>query len=130
MSYVLYFHRTSVILGLLTLGAAPSHCTNNLCPVPRWPLLAPFTCLAAAPQRKFWFPFIFATCANIGSPEELVAAMAVPPESTAHALWLLNTHQSCRRHEYIKFIEQHRVEEIGLEASLDGKDGSGTADDE
>ena len=86
VSYALYFCYTSVVLGLLTLGAAPCHCANNLCPAPRRPLLAPFACLAAAPQREFWFLFVFATCANVGSPEELVAAMAVLPESTTHAL--------------------------------------------
>ncbi|KAA6411806.1 MAG: hypothetical protein FRX48_03956 [Lasallia pustulata] len=64
------------------------------------------------------------------TPEELVAAMAVLPESTAHALRLLNAHQSCRRHEYIEFIERHRIEEMGLEASSDGEDGSGTAGEE
>ena len=67
------------------------------------------------------------TCANIGSPKELVAAMAVLPEGTAYALRLLNAHQSCRRHEYIKFNEQYRVEEMGSEASSDGEDGSETA---
>ncbi|SLM34731.1 hypothetical protein LPUS_03662 [Lasallia pustulata] len=46
-------------------------------------------------------------------PEELVAAMA-----------------SCRRHENIKFNERRHIEEMGLEALLDGKDGSGTAGEE
>ena len=53
--------------------------------------------------------------------------MAVLPEGTAHALRLLNVHQSPRRHEYIKLCERHRVEEMGLKASSDGKDGSETA---
>ncbi|KAA6409263.1 MAG: hypothetical protein FRX48_06816 [Lasallia pustulata] len=63
-------------------------------------------------------------------PEELVTAMAVLPESTAHALWVLNAHQSCRRHKYIEFSERRRIEEMGSEALLDGKDGSGTAGEE
>ena len=53
--------------------------------------------------------------------------MAVVPEGTAHAFRLLNAHQSCRRHEYIKFNKRRRIEEIGLEASSNGKDGSETA---
>ena len=117
-------------LGLLTLGAVPGHCTNGLRPALLWPLLAPFACPAAAPQREFQFPFIFATCANVGSPKELVAAMAILLESTAHALRLLNAHQSHHRHEYIKFNEQRCIEEMGLEALLDGKDGLGTAGEE
>ena len=56
--------------------------------------------------------------------------MAVLPESTAHALRLLNAHQSCHRHEYIKFSEWRRVEEMGSEASLDGEDGLETAGEE
>ena len=112
------------------LGAAPGHCVINLCPTPCRPLLALFVCLTAAPRRKFWFPFVFATYANVGSPGELVAAMAILPESTAHVLQLLNAHQSCRRHEYIKFIERRRAEEMGSEALSDGKDGSGTAGEE
>ena len=56
--------------------------------------------------------------------------MAVLPEGTAHALRLLNAHQSCRRHENIKFNERHRVEEIGPEASSNGEDGLGTAGEE
>ena len=127
MSYASYFCYNSIVLGSLTTGAASGHCANNLRPAPRQPLLAPFTCLAAAPQRKFWFSFVFATCANVGSPKELVAAMAVLLESTAHALRVLNAHQSCRRHKYIKFSERRRVEEMGSEASLDGKDGLETA---
>ena len=67
------------------------------------------------------------TYANIGSPKELVAAMAVLLESTAHALRVLNAHQSCCRHENIEFNEQRRVEEMGSEASSDGKDGSEAA---
>ena len=67
------------------------------------------------------------TCANIGSPEELVAAMAVLPESTVHALRLFNTHQSHCCHKYIKFSEWRRVEEMGSEALSDGKDGLETA---
>ena len=70
------------------------------------------------------------TCANVGSPEELVAAMAVLLEGTAHALRLLNAHQSCCRHEYIEFIERRRVEEIGSEALSDGEDGSETVGEE
>ena len=56
--------------------------------------------------------------------------MAVLPDSTAHTFRLLNAHQSCRCHEYIKFIEWRRVEEMGSEASSDGEDGSGTAGEE
>ena len=56
--------------------------------------------------------------------------MAVLPESTAHALRVLNVHQSCRRHKYIEFSERHRVEEMGSEASLDGEDGSGMVGEE
>ena len=56
--------------------------------------------------------------------------MAVLPESTAHALQLLNAYQSCRRHEYIKFIERHRIEEMGSEALSDGEDGSEMAGEE
>ena len=56
--------------------------------------------------------------------------MAVLPESTAHALRLLNAHQSCRRHEYIEFSEWRRIEEMQSEALLDGKDGLGTAGEE
>ena len=56
--------------------------------------------------------------------------MAVLPEGTAHALWLLNAHQSCRCHENIKFNERRRIEEMGLEALSDGKDGSGTVGEE
>ncbi|KAA6418031.1 MAG: hypothetical protein FRX49_12031 [Trebouxia sp. A1-2] len=63
-------------------------------------------------------------------PEELVAAMAVLPESTAHALRILNAHQSRRRHENIEFNERRRIEEMGSEASSDGEDGSGTAGEE
>ncbi|KAA6406672.1 MAG: hypothetical protein FRX48_09604 [Lasallia pustulata] len=66
----------------------------------------------------------------LGGPEELIVAMAVLPESTAHALRVFNAHQSCRRHKYIKFSERRRVEEMGSEASLEGKDGLGTADEE
>ena len=66
-------------------------------------------------------------CANFGSPKELVTAMAVPLESTAHALRLLNVHQSCCRHEYIQFSERRRIEEMGSEALLDGEDGLETA---
>ena len=128
--YASYFCRTSVVLGSLMIGAAPRHCANDLSPAPCRPLLAPFTCLAAAPQRKFWFSFVFTTCANIGSPEELVAAMAVLPESTAHALRILNAHQSRRRHENIEFNERRRIEEMGSEALSDGKDGSETAGEE
>ncbi|KAA6409456.1 MAG: hypothetical protein FRX48_07010 [Lasallia pustulata] len=61
---------------------------------------------------------------------ELVTAMAILPESTAHTLQLLNAHQSCCRHKYIEFSEQRRVEEMGSEASSDGKDGSGMAGEE
>ncbi|SLM36395.1 reverse partial [Lasallia pustulata] len=64
------------------------------------------------------------------TPEELVATMAVLPESTAHALRILNAHQSCRRHENIEFNERRRIEEMGSEASSDGEDGSGTAGEE
>ncbi|KAA6408564.1 MAG: atp-dependent dna helicase pif1 [Lasallia pustulata] len=64
------------------------------------------------------------------TPEELVAAMAVLPESTAHALRILNAHQSCRRHENIEFNEWRRIEEMGSEASSDGEDGLGTAGEE
>ena len=53
--------------------------------------------------------------------------MAILPEGTAHALRLLNAHQSHRRHEYIEFNERRRVEEMGSEALSDGKDGSETA---
>ena len=67
--------------------------------------------------------------ANFDSPEELIAAMAVLPESTAHALRLLNAHQSYCHHKYIELCERRRVEEIGSEASSDGKDGSETAGD-
>ena len=63
------------------------------------------------------------TCTNFCSPEELVATMAVLPESTAHALWLLNAYQSCHRHEYIKLSERRRVEEMELEALSDDEDG-------
>ena len=56
--------------------------------------------------------------------------MAVLLEGTAHPLRLLNAHQSCRRHEYIKFIERRRIEEMGSEASSDGKDGLETAGEE
>ena len=98
------------------------------------PLASHYRHPSPAPQPllnvSFWFLFVFATCANVGSPEELVAAMAVLPESTSHALRLLNMHQSCRRHEYIKFNERCRIEEMGLEALSDGKDGSGTAGEE
>ena len=55
--------------------------------------------------------------------------MAILPEGTAHALRLLNAHQS-QRHKYIKFSERRRVEEMGLEALSDGKDGLGTAGEE
>ena len=64
------------------------------------------------------------TSVNFGSPKELVAAMAVLPESAAHALRLLHAHQSCRLHEYIKLCERRHVEEMGAEASSDGEDGS------
>ena len=57
VSYMLYFCCTSVVLVLLTLGAALSHCTNHLCPVPCWPLPVPFACLAAALQCKFLISF-------------------------------------------------------------------------
>ncbi|KAA6412680.1 MAG: hypothetical protein FRX48_03672 [Lasallia pustulata] len=43
----------------------------------------------------------------------LIAAMAVLLESTAHALRILNTHQSCHRHENIEFNERRRIEEMG-----------------
>ena len=56
--------------------------------------------------------------------------MAVLPEGTAHALWLLNAHQSRRRHENIEFSERRRIEEMGSEASSDSKDGSGMAGEE
>ena len=56
--------------------------------------------------------------------------MAVLPESTAHALRILNTHQSRHRHENIEFNERRRIEEMGSEASSDGEDGSGTAGEE
>ena len=56
--------------------------------------------------------------------------MAALPESTAHALWLFNAHQSCRRHKNIKFNERRRIEEMGSEASSDGEDGSETAGEE
>ena len=56
--------------------------------------------------------------------------MAILPESTAHALRILNAHQSRRRHENIKFNERRRIEEMGSEASSDGEDGSGTAGEE
>ena len=108
----------------------PDHQLGRLHPAPCLPPLAPFECPAATPQRKFWLSFVFATCANIGSPKKLVATMAVLPESTAHALWVLNAHQSCRRHKYIKFSERRHVEEMGSEASSDGKDGSGMAGEE
>ncbi|KAA6411119.1 MAG: reverse transcriptase [Lasallia pustulata] len=69
-------------------------------------------------------------CSRSSTPEELVAAMAVLPESTAHVLWILNAHQSCRRHENIKFNEWRRIEEMGSEALSDSKDRSGTAGEE
>ena len=56
--------------------------------------------------------------------------MAVLPESTAHALRLLNAHQFRRCHENNKFNERRRIEEMGSEALLDGEDGSGTAGEE
>ena len=56
--------------------------------------------------------------------------MAVLPESTAHALRILNAHQSRRRHENIEFNERRRIEEMGSEASSDGEDGLGTAGEE
>ena len=120
--FLLYFFANAFIV--------PDHWLGRLHPAPCLPPLAPFKRPAAAPQCKFWLSFVFATCANFGSPEELVAAMAILPESTAHALWVLNAHQSCRRHEYIKFSKRHRVEEMGSEASSDGKDGSGMAGEE
>ena len=70
--YASYFCRTSVVLGLLTIGAAPGHCANNLCPAPRWPLLAPFACLAAAPQRKFWFPAVLRPALTLAVPRSLL----------------------------------------------------------
>ena len=79
---------------------------------------------------SFCFLLFFATCAKVGSPEELVTTMAVLPEGTAHALRLLNAHQSRRRHENIEFNERRRIEEMGSEASSDGKDGLGTAGEE
>ena len=63
------------------------------------------------------------TYANFGSPKELVKAMAVLPESTAHALRIFNVYQSCRCHEYIKFCEWQHIEEMGSEALSDSKDG-------
>ena len=66
-------------------------------------------------------------CTNFGSLKELVAAMAVLPESTAHTLRLLNVHQSYRRHKYIKLCKQRRIEEMGSKALLDCKDGLETA---
>ena len=66
-------------------------------------------------------------CANFGSPEELIAAMAVLPESTAYTFHILNAHQSHCHHEYIELCEQQHVEEMRLEASSDSKDGLETA---
>ena len=70
----------------------PDHRLGRLRPAPCLPPLALFERPAAAPQRKLWLSFIFTTCANVGSPKELVAAMAVLLESTAHALRVLNAH--------------------------------------
>ena len=56
--------------------------------------------------------------------------MAILLESTAHALRLLSAHQSCRRHENIKFNEWRCIEEMGSEALSDGKDGSETVGEE
>ena len=56
--------------------------------------------------------------------------MAVLPESAAHALRLLHAHQSRCLHEYIELCEQRRVEEMGAEASSDGKDGLEIAGEE
>ena len=56
--------------------------------------------------------------------------MAILPEGTAHALQLLNAHQSCGRHENIEFNERRSVEEMRSEASSDGKDGSEMAGEE
>ncbi|KAA6410371.1 MAG: hypothetical protein FRX48_05792 [Lasallia pustulata] len=69
-------------------------------------------------------------CSRSSTPEELVAAMAVLPESTAHTLRILNAHQSRRRHENIKLNERRRIDEMGSESSSDSKDGSGTAGEE
>ena len=62
---------------------------------------------------SLWLSCLDTTSANFSSPEELVEAMAILPESIAHALRVLNAHQSRRRHEYIEFCEQRRVEEMG-----------------
>ena len=56
--------------------------------------------------------------------------MTVLLESTAHTLRILNTHQSCHRHENIEFNERRRIEEMGSEALSDGEDGLGTAGEE
>ena len=56
--------------------------------------------------------------------------MAILPESTAHALQILNAHQSHRRHENIEFNERRGIEEMGSEASSDGEDGLGMAGEE
>ena len=50
--------------------------------------------------------------------------MTVLPESTAHALCILNSHQSRRCYKYIKFYEWQCVEEMGSEALSDSKGGS------
>ena len=55
---------------------------------------------------------------------KLVKAMAVLPESTAHALCVFNAHQSCRCHKYIKLYERWHIEEIGSEALSDSENGS------
>ncbi|KAA6409903.1 MAG: gag polymerase env [Lasallia pustulata] len=78
---------------------------------------------APSPTSHYWYPL------RASQPllDELVAAMTVLPESTAHALRLLNAHQSRRRHKYIEFSERRHIEEMGSEASSDGEDGLETA---
>ena len=120
--FLLYFFANAFVV--------PDHRLGRLHPAPCLPPLAPFERPAAAPQCKFFLSFVFATCANVGSPEELIAAMAVLLESTAHALRVLNAHQSRRCHKYIEFSERRRVEEMGSEASSEGEDGSGMAGEE
>ena len=64
MPYALYF----CLLGLLTLGAVPNNCTNNLCPVPLWPPPAPFTIPAATPQHEFWLPVVVQRTLTLAVP--------------------------------------------------------------
>ena len=67
--------------------------------------------------------------ANFSSSEKLIEALTVLLKSTAHALCILNTHQSHCCQKYIELCEQQCIEKMKSETSLNSEEEYETAVD-